>query len=76
MKKIAIMRVSNYSLLATSVLMILSGYGITKHRLIEKITFGLLNKPTSFSLHSYLGVAFIVLLIAHIVSYSGSRMRK
>ena len=48
------------------VLHIITGYGITKSQLIEKLTFGILTKALSFKLHIALSIPVIILLILHI----------
>lgn len=46
--------------------MLLSGLGITEYRIMEKISFGVLGKATSFQVHNGLWLLFTVLLVAHI----------
>lgn len=45
---------------------LLTGLGITEYRVVEKITYGLLTKPTAFILHTALMWPFLLLLLAHI----------
>jgi hypothetical protein len=55
-------------LLATVIIFIITGFGITEFRLIESLTFGLLSKSLAFKVHTspvpWLSLA--VLLISHI----------
>ena len=48
------------------ILYVVSGYGITEFRAVERITFGFLSKPLAFRMHSILTVPFLVLLGLHI----------
>ena len=48
------------------ILYVVSGYGITEFRVVERITFGLFSKPLAFRMHSILTVPFLVLLGLHI----------
>ena len=45
---------------------IITGYGITEFRLIEKISFSLLTKPVSHYIHSNLIIPFIIILVLHV----------
>ncbi len=56
----------NILLFIFSALLILSGYGITEHKIVSKITFGLLDKANAFKLHEFLVIPFIVLMLIHI----------
>lgn len=62
-----ISRIVSLALLLLVILFILSGFGITKPRIVGAITFGLLDRGSSFSLHSFLVLPFLILLIAHII---------
>ena len=55
-----------YLALATVVLFIITGYGITQYRIVEMLSFGLLSKPLSFRIHSWLIVPLILFLLMHI----------
>ena len=52
--------------LALMVLTALSGYGITEWRLIERITFGLLDKAGSLELHHYTDIPLAVFTLLHV----------
>ena len=45
---------------------IITGFGITNHRIIEAFTFSALSKPVSHLIHTYLIIPFLILLILHI----------
>jgi hypothetical protein len=46
-----IRKTNAYLALTTVILYIITGYGITQYRVVEKITFGLLTKAWSFTIH-------------------------
>jgi hypothetical protein len=50
----------------TTIIFLISGYGVSEYRLLEMITLGLLSKPLAFRIHSSLGLPFITLLVTHI----------
>jgi cytochrome b subunit of formate dehydrogenase len=56
----------HWLLVISVILTLLSGFGITEFRIIEQATFGLLTKPLSFMIHTYVWLFFLVLLVAHI----------
>ena len=60
-------------LLVVTLVFLLSGFGITEFRLIERITFGMLTKPLAFRMHSYLWIPFVVLLLTHVWFYPISK---
>ena len=66
MKKEAIRKTAAYLSFAVVVLYIVTGYGITQYRVVEKLSFGLLNKAVSFKLHSYLIIPLLVFLGLHL----------
>ncbi|GEM_PF-2493460 len=51
---------------ALLLLSLLTGYGITQFRLVERLTLGLLTKPLAFRLHEYVGLPLLVLAIIHV----------
>ena len=61
------LRVNAYLALVTVLLFVITGYGITRYQLVEKITFGLLNKALSFQIHSYLIFPLIIFLLIHLL---------
>jgi hypothetical protein len=53
------------ALLATSALLLVSGFGITHHTIVAPLILGLLDKPTAQILHTLLWGPFAVLLLLH-----------
>jgi uncharacterized protein YqgC (DUF456 family) len=55
-------------LLATVIVFIITGFGITEFRVVESLTFGLLTKSLAFKVHAspVPWLALAVLLILHI----------
>jgi len=60
-------RVVGWLLLAFSLLLVITGLGITEFRTMEAVTFGLLPKALSFQLHSLLWIPFLVILAGHLL---------
>ena len=58
------------------VLYIVTGFGITEFRTVERLTLGLLTKQVAFRIHSDLWVPLVVLLALHIYLVMWSRIRK
>ena len=54
-------------LLTLSLLLIVTGLGITQYQIVGAATFGLLGKALSFQLHDILWIPFLVVLAAHMV---------
>jgi len=69
-----IKKITHYLLFIFSFLLIISGYGISEYRIVEKYTFGLMSKSLAFELHSWLSLPFIIILVLHI--FFVSRRRK
>ena len=44
----------------------LTGYGITQPRIVDGLTFGLLNKAAAHRLHHYTDVPLLVLALIHV----------
>lgn len=75
MKKRSIIRLTVTWLLAiTTLVLLISGFGITEFRVIEAATFDLFTKPLAFKLHEVIWIPFLVLLITHI--YLGITRKK
>lgn len=55
-----------YALIACTVLMIITGLGITEPGIITPLTFGLFNKFISLRIHTFLWGPFCILCIFHI----------
>jgi hypothetical protein len=49
-----------------SVLLVISGLGITRFNLITPATLGILDKATAYRIHQYLWGPFLILLIVHV----------
>jgi thiosulfate reductase cytochrome b subunit len=60
-------RVVGWLLLAFSLLIIITGLGITEWRTVEAVTLGLLPKALSFQLHSLLWIPFLAILACHLL---------
>ncbi|MFH0860712.1 MAG: hypothetical protein V1921_05880 [Candidatus Altiarchaeota archaeon] len=56
----------HWSLAALVVIYIVTGFGITQYRTVERLTGGLLTKSISFTLHNNIEIPFIILLVLHI----------
>jgi len=56
----------HWGLLVLIIVFIITGFGITRYRIIETITFGLLSKPISFQIHSYLVFPLVIFLYLHV----------
>ena len=59
-------KIIKWSLLVVTVLLLVSGLGISYFRVVETVTFGLLSKPLSFKLHDFVWIPFVVLLLLHV----------
>ena len=58
-------RVVGWLLLILSLLLVITGLGITEYRIVGAATFGLLGKALSFQLHSFLWIPFLLVLALH-----------
>lgn len=68
--------VVHWSLAVVTVLVVMSGLGITEFRIVEPMTFGLLDRATAFRMHFALWLPFVVLLIAHVVLTAWPKRRR
>ncbi|MFC1978792.1 hypothetical protein ACFLVP_02280 [Chloroflexota bacterium] len=59
-------KVVRWTLLVAILLYVITGYGITEFRTVERATFGLLTKPLSFDIHHYLIYPTAALLLLHV----------
>lgn len=59
-------RIVHWSLLVAIILYLVTGLGITEYNTVELLTFGLLNKNVSFTIHDALLVPFVILLALHV----------
>lgn len=48
-------------------LYVITGFGITEYQTVESLTFGLLNKASSFEIHTSLEIPFLMLLALHVL---------
>lgn len=76
MKQDSIKKAVHWLLLVTTVIFLISGFGITQYRIVEAITFGLLSKNLSFKIHLNLWIPFVILLILHLIFKRSSRSKK
>jgi len=56
----------HWLLTAVAILYLVTGFGITEYRIVERLTFGLLSKNLAHQIHIILVIPFIILLILHI----------
>jgi len=56
----------HWLLTALVILYLITGFGITEYRIVERLTFGLLAKSLAHQIHIILAIPFIILLILHI----------
>ncbi len=63
------------TLLALTLLFLISGFGITEPWLVRSLTFGLLDKALSQQIHFLLWGPFLIVLVLHIY-YSCGIFRK
>jgi thiosulfate reductase cytochrome b subunit len=67
MDKKLIRKIVHWGLLVIIIIFIITGLGITRYRVTESITLGLLTKPIAYQIHSYLILPLIVFLYLHIL---------
>ena len=58
----------HWLLVAAIVVLLISGLGITEHRIVGELSFGLLNKALAHKIHTEpaLWISLLVLLVLHI----------
>lgn len=56
----------HWLLTALVIVYLITGFGITKYRIVETLTFGLLTKSLSQRIHINIEIPFIILLVLHI----------
>ncbi|MFC1899871.1 hypothetical protein ACFLXP_06085 [Chloroflexota bacterium] len=67
----------HWSLTFVAAVFMITGFGITEFRTVERITFGILSKNIAFRIHTFLWIPFLVLLALHIfISLYGRWKRK
>ncbi len=62
-----IKKVIAWSLLAVTLLFLLTGFGIGNSNIVTPLTLGFLGKAASFKWHEFLWIPFVILLAAHLV---------
>lgn len=60
-------QVIQYTLLFVLALYLVSGFGITEFRIVDFLTFGVLNKAVAFIIHNSLFIPMLILLVLHII---------
>jgi thiosulfate reductase cytochrome b subunit len=60
-------RIVHWSLLVLTLLVVVTGLGITEYQVVTASTFGLLGKALAFKLHLWLWIPFVVIFVAHVV---------
>ncbi len=63
-------------LVILTVLYVVTGFGITEFRIVDTLTFGLLNKNLAFKIHNGLTIPAAIVLILHILVNIISRQRE
>ncbi len=56
----------HWILIVLVIVYLITGFGITKYRIVETLTFGLLTKSLSQRIHTNIEIPFIILLVLHI----------
>jgi len=56
----------HWLLTVVAIVYLVTGFGITEYRIVEPLTFGLLNKSLAHKIHLNLEIPFIILLVLHI----------
>lgn len=76
MKIHLVKRIIQYVLAILSVLMVLTGLGITEPGIIGPITGGILGKMLSYRIHFFLWGPFMIILIIHVYISLTRKKRK
>lgn len=67
MDKKLVRKIIHWGLLIIIIISIITGLGIANYRVIQTLTLGLLTKPVSFQLHSYLVIPLVIFIYIHIL---------
>lgn len=59
-------RAVHWLLMTIAILFLVTGFGISEFRTIERLTLGLLTKQLAFRIHSELWLPLVVLLMLHV----------
>jgi uncharacterized membrane protein len=62
----AIGRVCGWLTMALALVTLLTGYGITQYRIVDSLTFGILNKAMAQRWHAYTDVPFLAFMLVHV----------
>jgi uncharacterized membrane protein len=65
-----------WSLLAVTLVFLLTGFGITNSNIVTPLTLGFMGKATSFKIHEVIWVPFVVLLVTHVLFNYGLKKLK
>jgi len=66
MDKRLLRKIIHWGLLVLIIVFIVTGFGIVRYKIIETLTFGLLTKPVSYQIHSYLVIPLVIFLYLHV----------
>ena len=67
MDKKLVIKIVHWGLLVIIIIFIITGLGIARYRIIDSITLGVLSKPLSYQIHTYLIFPLIIFLYLHIL---------
>jgi hypothetical protein len=67
MARLNLRRAIGWLLLAFSLVLVITGLGITEWRTVEAVTLGAFTKPLAFQLHTLLWIPFLAVLAAHLL---------
>ena len=67
MTKRQLTKLVHWLLLVLTVILVVSGLGITQYQVVSSLTFGLLSKALAFKLHLALWIPFVVVFVAHVL---------
>jgi thiosulfate reductase cytochrome b subunit len=66
MNKRQVRKIIHWGLLVLIIVFLITGFGISRFQIIETMTFGLLSKPLSYQIHSYLVFPLVIFLYLHV----------
>ena len=66
MKDRELKRLVQWLLAVITIVFLLTGFGITAPDLVTPLTLGVLAKPVSYQLHTYLWGPFLILVLVHV----------
>jgi len=68
-------RIIAWLLAGVSVLLVLTGLGITRYEVITPLTLGLLDKVVSYKIHVLLWGPFLILVVLHVYLNTSPKKR-